>query len=310
MTAASGSGRPARGRAATELPLVVVGAGAAGTALARALASAGQPVERVACRTTERAAERARLVGAGRPVPIDGLAPSGPDPVLLLIGVPDRHLADQAAALARPSWPAGSVALHLSGSVEVETLAPLRGAGCAVGGLHPLKSFVDPERDAASLAGTVCAVEGDPPAVEAAEVLAQRCQARPFRLAPGSRPAWHAAAAHAANHLVALLDQALDLAASAGLDRDQARAALLPLMAGTLDNLAHHPPGQALTGPVVRGDVPVLSRHARALAGRDDDLPRTYRALAERALDLARHHRDLSPEDAAALAAVLETLPR
>ena len=72
----------------------------------------------------------------------------------------------------------------------------------------------------------------------------------------------------------------------------------------------HHPPGQALTGPVVRGDVPVLSRHARALAGRDDDLPRTYRALAERALDLARRHRDLSPEDAAALAAVLETLPR
>jgi len=286
-------------------PLIVVGAGAAGTAVGRAARAAGLAVDAVVCRDAARAAERAALVGGGAPLAFEGLLARGAAaPVLLLLSVPDRAIGPVAAALAGRPWPAGSLALHLSGSVEVEALSPLRARGLAVGGCHPLKSFVDPVRDAASMAGSVAALEGDAPALAAAEALCAALRWQSFRLLPGSRAAWHAAAAHAANHLVALLDQALDLMQRAGLSRDAARAALLPLLRGTLDNLTGHAPAQALTGPVARGDVDVVRRHLRALAGEAADAQAAYRALAARAVSLAQA-RGLPAPAAAELRALL-----
>jgi len=285
--------------------LFVAGAGAAGTALALGLARAGWPLGEVASRQRARAAERTALLGGGRAVSFDELADpareAGQQPVLLLVAVPDRHIAEAAAKLARRRWPAGSVALHLSGSVEVAALLPLARAGLAIGGLHPLKSLLDPARAAASFADAVFALQGEPAALAVAEGLVQALGGRPFRLAPGRGPAWHAAATHACNHLVALLDQALDLMQAAGLDRRTAQAALLPLMQGTLDNLAAHSTAEALTGPVVRGDVPVVEGHVRALAGLPPDVAAAYRALAARAVELAAHGRGLDAITAAAL---------
>ncbi len=296
-----------------QLPrLCIAGAGAAGTALARALGQSGWPLGEMACRTETRAQERCALIGGGTPVTLEHLAAAGSAshatdaPVLLILGVPDRLIARTATDLARRSWPADSAALHLSGSVEIEALAPLRAAGLAVGGLHPLHSFVHPEQDSRSLAGSVAALEGDAAALALGELIAERLGMRAFRLAPGARPAWHAAASHACNHLVALLDQALDLMQSAGLPRDEARAALLPLMSGTLDHLERHAPAQALTGPIVRGDASVVERHLRALSGVAPDIGAAYVALALRALHLATSERGLDPHAAAALRAALD----
>src|SRR6185295_14365650 len=101
--------------------LFVAGAGAAGTALALGLQRSGWPLGEIASRTSARAAERCALLGGGTPVSLDGLSDpargAGEHPVLLLIAVPDRLIADVAGRLARRAWPAGSVALHLSGSV-------------------------------------------------------------------------------------------------------------------------------------------------------------------------------------------------
>jgi predicted short-subunit dehydrogenase-like oxidoreductase (DUF2520 family) len=295
-------------RQADRPPLVVVGAGAAGSGLGRALQRSGWPVDAVVCRSANHATASADVVGGGRPLSLDGLLEdrSGHDALLLLVAVPDHAVPQVAERLATRAWPAGTAALHLSGSVEVDALAPLRAAGLAVGGCHPLKSFVDPERAAASMTGTVFAIEGDELAVTLAERLASDLEGRPFRLAGGRRSQWHAAATHAANHLVALLDQSLDLAEQAGLSRDEARAALLPLLGGTLANLEHHSPSQALTGPVVRGEVDTVARHLDALTQGPADVADAYRALARRALRLAREGRDLDPARADAIARLLD----
>ncbi|MGQ0551755.1 MAG: Rossmann-like and DUF2520 domain-containing protein [Planctomycetota bacterium] len=288
-----------------ERELVIAGAGAAGAAIARAARLAGWSLGAVACRSVERAQARCARIGAGRPTSLaalgDPVAHVPARPVLLLVAVPDRHIAEQAEALARQAWPAHSCALHLSGAVEITALAPLRAAGLALGGMHPLKSFVDLERDAASLAGTVWALEGDAAALQAAEHFTTSLGGKSFRLAPGSRPAWHAAATHACNHFVALVDQALDLIAAAGLSRDEGRRALLPLLASTLDNLRAHPPGTALTGPVVRGDEAAVRRHLQALEGLPADVAAAYRALASRAVHLAQSQRGLPAGTAASI---------
>lgn len=293
----------------TEPRLVVAGGGAVGAALAGALLREGWPVGPVACRTHERAESRCRALGGGEPVAFDALCrpdlPVGNGPVALLVAVPDRAIATVAQALARRPWPAGSVALHVSGAEEIAVLRPLADAGLAPGGLHPLKSFVDLARDMRSWRGTVVAVDGEPVAADVARRIAGQLGCRAFALAPGARAGWHAAASHACNHLVALVDQALDLMAAAGLSRDDARAALVPLIEGTLDNLRAHPPASALTGPVARGDVEVVRRHVEAVAGAPADVADAYRALARRALVLAAAGRGLPPATVAALRAVL-----
>jgi predicted short-subunit dehydrogenase-like oxidoreductase (DUF2520 family) len=76
-----------------------------------------------------------------------------------------------------------------------------------------------------------------------------------------------------------------DLLRSAGLSGADAWAALVPLVRGTLDNLARHSPLEVLTGPVVRGDAATVSRHLDGLAGIELEL---YRRLGVAALDLAR----------------------
>lgn len=274
--------------------LHVVGAGAAGTGLARRLAQSGWPLGSVVCRSVERASARCTLIGAGEPASMDtwpgahgSSVASDHAAVVLLIAVPDRVIEERARELAQEPWPPGSVALHLSGSVEIDALDDLAAAGLATGGLHPLKSFVDPQRDAESLPGTVFALEGAAPALAVAEEMVMACAGSSFALAPGRRPAWHAAAAHGANHLVALVDQCLDIAEHAGLQRDQARAALLPLLQGTLENLAHHRPHNALTGPIARGDTIAVQKHLQALTDLPPDVSHAYQALAMRALSLA-----------------------
>jgi predicted short-subunit dehydrogenase-like oxidoreductase (DUF2520 family) len=285
----------------------IAGAGAAGTSVGRALRLAGRPLGLVACRSLERAVQRCQHLGGGSPTTLDQLAgdPDGPR-CLLLVAVPDRAIEPTATALAQRPWPEASLALHLSGSVSVEALAPLRDAGFSVGSMHPLKSFVDEQAATdAPLRDIACALEGDALALAEAQALAAAVGARPFVLQPGGRAAWHAGAAHACNHLVALVDQALDLLERAGLDRDAGRAALLPLLSGTVENLRGHTPGQALTGPVVRGDADVVTRHLGAMSGASPDVEAAYRALARRALDLARTERDLDETLAARIEAAL-----
>jgi len=290
------------------LPVVLVGAGAVGAALGRAAVSAGWPLAAVVCRQAARARDRRALVGAGTPLSLTELLGSTPLPPeearLLLLCVPDREIAPLAVRLAGRTWPPGSVALHVSGSVPVSALEPLAAAGLATGGLHPLHSFVDPERDAESLAGSVAALEGEAAALAVAREFAAVLRLQAFVLAPGTRALWHAAAAHACNHLVALVAQSLELLARAGLPEPQARAALLPLLRGTLENLAAHPPAAALTGPIARGDDAVVAGHLAALATAEPDISAAYRALAQRAFRLAVE-RGLADDRRLALAALL-----
>jgi predicted short-subunit dehydrogenase-like oxidoreductase (DUF2520 family) len=107
---------------------------------------------------------------------------------------------------------------------------------------------------------------------------------RAVRLAPGAKAAYHAGAVMASNYAVVLADVAARLARQAGVGADEAVALYLPLMRGTVANLAAGP-AAALTGPVRRGDEATVRRHLAALGPEDRAL---YRALGLLALRIAR----------------------
>ncbi|MET0398023.1 MAG: DUF2520 domain-containing protein [Longimicrobiaceae bacterium] len=219
----------------------------------------------------------------------------------LLLAVPDAAVPDVAARLAGLPLPPHVPVLHLSGSLEMDALAPLARAGHSVGGLHPLCAVADPVEGADRLRGATFGVEGEGAARALAERIVRAAEGTALELAPRSRTAYHAAAVFASNYVVALLAVAERLMASAGIPPERARPALAGLAAGAVDDVRDHGPAAALTGPVTRGDAETVARHLARLSG---DERRLYSLLAAEALRLARA-RGLDAEAAARLAALI-----
>ncbi|HEV2993145.1 MAG TPA: DUF2520 domain-containing protein [Acidimicrobiia bacterium] len=258
----------------TPVRFALVGPGRAGRAVAARLVAVGSCCTAVAGRTptSASAADAARRLAA----PVTDVAAAGRDAALVVVATPDEAIEAAAAALA-PGLAPGALVVHLAGARGIDALAPLatRRPDVLVGALHPLQTLTGFD-DGHALVGAWAAVDG-PPAVHA---LARALGLRPGAVPDAARPAYHAAAVVASNHLVALLGQVERLAASAGVPFD----AFAPLVRASVDHAFAVGPAAALTGPVARGDVATVARHLDAL---DADEQRTYRALADAARRLA-----------------------
>jgi predicted short-subunit dehydrogenase-like oxidoreductase (DUF2520 family) len=242
----------------TDARVGVVGAGRLGTALAAALREAGVVVEGP----------------LGR-----GDVPHGCDAIVLC--VPDAEIAAAAATVAMAAPLVG----HTSGATGLGELAPARSAAF---GLHPLQTFAPGAGGLEAFAGAGCAIAGSTPeALAFAADLARKLGMTPFEIDDDGRAAYHAAASVAANFLVTLHHAAERIAAGAGLEADDARALLMPLVRRTADNIAELGPAAALTGPIARGDDATVAAQRRAiektapeLLGLFDEFERHTRDLA------------------------------
>jgi predicted short-subunit dehydrogenase-like oxidoreductase (DUF2520 family) len=166
-----------------------------------------------------------------------------------------------------------------------------------VGSCHPLLSFADPAIAARLLPSAAFALEGDPSALAEAARLVSAIGGRALRVDAGDRALYHAAAATASNHLVALVAQAAACLGALGIERAEATSALVPLLQSTLDNLARLDVPRALTGPVSRGDHQCVENHLRAIEARAPQEALPYIVMALRAAVVARE-RATAPSDA------------
>jgi predicted short-subunit dehydrogenase-like oxidoreductase (DUF2520 family) len=107
---------------------------------------------------------------------------------------------------------------------------------------------------------------------------------RPFSVPDERRAAYHAAACIASNFLVALEESAAGLLEAAGVE--DGRELLAPLVLATAANWADRG-GEALTGPIARGDAGTVERHRAALAEVAPELLDMYEAMADRTLATA-----------------------
>lgn len=244
----------------SELRIGVVGHGRLGTAVSEALGAAGREV--------------AGPFGRGE-------APADVEAILLC--VPDAEIPAAAAAVAGAAPLVG----HTSGATGLAALEPSGARG--VFGLHPLQTFTGAPRDAERFRGSRCAVGGTTAGALAAAVgIARSLGMEPFELSDEQRPAYHAAASIASNFLVALEAAAEEVAAGAGLEPAEARAALAPLVRATVESWVELGPERALTGPVARGDELTVAAQREAVRATAPQLEALFDVMVERAQALAR----------------------
>ena len=260
-----------------EQSLAIVGAGRVGRALGRRLFEEGWRIGAVVTRSEASSRSAARFIGAGKPHA--GMTRQLLASRLILIATPDHAVPGIARELARIGGEelSGRVVLHTSGSLDSSPLAWVKASGAAVGSMHPLQTFsgvgVPP------LEGRVFAVEGDTVAVQVARQVARALGGSPIRITGEKKTLYHAAAAMAAGHVLALEEAAALLLISIGMKRSEAVRALLPLTRQVLDNYQRVGPRAAWTGPLARGDYKTVEAHLRALRESHRETAGAYEAL-------------------------------
>lgn len=264
----------------------IIGAGRVGGALALALDRAGYRIDSVVYRG-DRFLQALRTTLPSTTRFENSLNSEHPASEILIIasGDPDiRSITDVVAQ--RPALP--RFAFHTSGSLSSVELRSLTEKGVRTGSLHPLAAVSDPVAGAERFRGAFFCIEGDAEAVKVAEALAKAIGGRPFSIPSDSKPVYHAAAVMSAGHVVALLDAAIEMMTHCGLSSDESREILIPLAAGSVENLKDRAPSAALTGPYARGDGSALDRHLSSFdkVGLGNELRSIYLDLALRSVEI------------------------
>ncbi|HEY6876867.1 MAG TPA: Rossmann-like and DUF2520 domain-containing protein, partial [Polyangiales bacterium] len=254
--------------------VAIIGRGKVGIALTRALTRAGVA---------------ARSIGRTLPPQIEA--------DVVLLAVPDAQIARVASQLSTRA-----AVLHCAGARGLDELEALRSQGASVGVLHPLLSFAS-ARHPPSFHGATFTVFGERRAVQAARKLARVLGAHALVLAGPPTAAYHAAAALLANGAVALAHHAAHILS--WIPARERQRALAGLLASVANNVAHVGLPDALTGPVVRGDVAAVQRHLAALSPAQ---AQAYAAVLPLIIATAREA-GLPPAQARALAAVQPERP-
>ena len=271
-----------------EKTLAILGAGRVGRALGRRLRELDWKIGVVVSRSEPAARRAVRFIGAGKPHGTLTRQVFGSQ--VILIATPDEAIGFVARELARMVGEElrGKVVLHTSGALDSRALAAVKECGAAAGSMHPLQTFSGV--GVPDLEGNVFAVEGDVVAVRAARQIARALGGSPLQIRGDKKMVYHAAAALASGHVLALMEAATRLLISLGMKRNEAARALLPLTRQVLDNFERVGPRAAWTGPLARGDYKIVEAHLRVLRDSQEEIAEAYEGLNYLAARLLAQH--------------------
>ena len=293
-----GGFRPAR------LTVGIISAGRVGTALGVALERAEHVVAAVSAISHDSRRRAEQRLPETPVLPVPDVAARAE---LLLLAVPDAELSALVAGLARTgAVRPGTIVVHTSGANGIGMLAPLTDLGCIPLAIHPAMTFTGSDEDVARLSETCFGITaGDEVGYAIAQSLVLEIGGEPFRVREDARALYHAALAHAGNHVITVLLDAVDAlrAAIAGQELlgqelvtdgpgGIAERIIAPLARASLENALQR--GQsALTGPVARGDAAAVAGHLQALAEVNPELAEVYRAVSLRTAQRAHAPADV-----------------
>ncbi len=276
----------------------VISAGKVGSVLGAALRNAGHQVVGVHAVSVD-SQDRAENLLPG--VPVLEISEIVRRAELVLLAVPDDVLGELVAGIAEAGhFQPGQLVIHTSGRYGTGVLAPAEQAGVIGLAVHPAMTFSGMSMDLQRLHTSAFAVTANDEVLPVAQALAVEMGGEPVVVEEQHRGAYHAALAHASNHLNILTAQSAEVLERIGIE-DPSRV-LGPLMQASLDN-ALASGTAALTGPVARGDTGTVRQHLRELAGSGlpSDARGAYIAMAQSAAQRALALGTISEAQAAEL---------
>jgi predicted short-subunit dehydrogenase-like oxidoreductase (DUF2520 family) len=262
------------------MKIAIVGYGRLAGALAPALKRCGYTITEIISRSTESSLRHARELAQTLGATAVTSSHAALDADLTWFCVPDEKIRIAAENFIHHDWK-NKRAFHSSGALASDALEILRKQSAAAASVHPLMTFVSNSQP--QLKGVPFALEGDRQAIALARKIIVRLGGNPFPIRKQDKALYHAWGTFASPLLIALLATTEQVAKASGMSIKEARKKVLPILRQTLANYEALGPAKAFSGPIVRGDAEILSRHLKALK----EIPQAadvYQTLARAAL--------------------------
>lgn len=215
---------------------------------------------------------------------------------LVLITTQDGNIESTCEHLA-PWVRKKTIVAHCSGALNSLPLRSVIDQGVFTGCAHPLNTFPNLEAAQKLLTdrqhSTYCYLSGDSKATDILNKVFTAIGFNTSYIDDNAKIAYHAACVFLCNYLTSISETGLQIAESAGLNRDEFWQAVTPLMRATLDNISRHGTQDSLSGPIARGDHATISKHLNELSKAPKLTTKAYKVLGQQAINLAEQSEKL-----------------
>ena len=198
------------------------------------------------------------------------------------------------------------VIFHVSGLLSSSVLESARKAGHYTLSLHPLQSVTGGHAGAQRLENCLFTIEGNDTALNTAQPLLKNCRISVKRILAEQKIAYHTAASIACNHFFSLIATAVELLGQAGFSQQETVNALLPLIQGSIDNLAANGLENAITGPIIRGDIATIQKQMECISKALPDDADMFRKTGNKLVRIAQNAHHINAETAKQISIILE----
>lgn len=254
-----------------------VGAGNVAFNLAPVLYNAGIQVRHIVSRNMDMARKLAAQLNAK---PTDSLNEIDRNTDVVFLTLPDDSIGENAKQLSE-NFNFKGVMVHTSGSTPLDDLLEIYPRA---GVFYPLQTFTS-DHPVAFGEIPVCIESDDETITLALEGLARRISNDVRRINSAQRAIIHLGAVFACNFTNHLYATAFDILRQSAVDP----SILLPLIRETASRLKRGEPRDLQTGPAVRGDGRIMSKHLSMLAN-DKSAAEIYRILSNH-IQLLKHRK-------------------
>ncbi|MGF7397357.1 DUF2520 domain-containing protein [Thermoanaerobacterium thermosaccharolyticum] len=166
--------------------------------------------------------------------------------------------------------------VHLSGSISIDVLKPLKEYGHTMV-MHPVQTCPSIEAAVSLLPESYFTIEGDDIAINAGINIVKAIGAKPIVIDGINKPLYHASCVVASNYLVTLIKAANELLKASDFPIEKYPDMLLPLIRGTLKNIDESGCDASLSGPIARYDIDTIKKHIENI--KDDEILKLYKVM-------------------------------
>ncbi len=212
----------------------------------------------------------------------------------VFITTPDRQIVptwESLKASNKENALSGKILCHCSGALPSTALRGCEEEGAFAYSVHPLFAISSKTTNVKELSRAFFAIEGSSEKLDEVVSFIEE-MGNPYQVIDTNEKArYHAAAAMASNHVVALYRLSCDELVKCGFSPENAEKALAPLFLGNAQHVAKDGTVASLTGPAERGDFATIEKHLACLDGSTREV---YRILNETLLQIAEEKRRLA----------------
>jgi predicted short-subunit dehydrogenase-like oxidoreductase (DUF2520 family) len=202
----------------------------------------------------------------------------------VFITTPDDIIARVALQV---NWRGGQSVIHCSGACSTDVLKPAREGGATVGSFHPCQTFASINQAVENLPGSTFAIEAEEPLMSVLKEMANALRGGWLEVKAEDKALYHASATIACNYFCTIVKLAADLWQNFGKSTAEATEAFLPILRGSVNNIANVGLPGCLTGPIARGDLDTIRKHLNALTKRAPTIVGLYKALGLETIPIA-----------------------